>query len=109
MGITITGFDELERHLEEMQQPEFWAERLDEEYQHIRCPEHGQSPKHTIDAGMSTGTATYCCEKLREMHLAEMGDGEATETTPDASAGADDGAEPPIDPKVEPDEGEAVG
>jgi hypothetical protein len=73
MKVTITGIEAVTKRLRHMQTPEFVAETLDARYKHIRCPTHGRSAKHTVNATRTSATFTYCCDELKALRQAKRG------------------------------------
>jgi hypothetical protein len=73
MKLTIKGLDGLKKKLNEIQQPKFAAELMDEKFKGLRCPEHGRSPKHQVNASKTGVTPSYCCDRLKELHQAKLG------------------------------------
>jgi hypothetical protein len=61
---------DLQRKLKHMATPQGQAELVEKRFAHVKCPDHGSSPKLTMRTDRE-GTMTFCCEKLHELVQAE--------------------------------------
>lgn len=73
MSVKIKGLDAVRKKLQEVQTPAFAAKLLDDKFKHIRCPTHGKTVKHTVNATRTSATVACCCEELKALVDAKRG------------------------------------